>query len=74
MSDNSQPTGRQARRQEPEKAPDPVAEGVYVALEPLMVGAALAFAPGDRVPAEHVNKFSWRDKVRAFDDDTESEG
>jgi hypothetical protein len=67
-------------RQEPAKktakdgTPDPVPEGVYVALEPLMVGVALAFARGDRVPAEHVNKFGWQDKVRAYDDDNESEG
>lgn len=46
--------------------------GVFVAKEPLTVDGALAFAPGDIVPAGHVQKFEWRDKVRDFDDDTES--
>lgn len=42
--------------------------GVFVAKEPLSVDGVLAFAPGDIVPAGHVQKFEWRDKVRAFDD------
>lgn len=42
--------------------------GVFVAKEPLAVDGVLAFNPGDIVPAGHVQRFEWRDKVRAFDD------
>lgn len=57
-----------ARQQTP---PEPVDNGVYVAKEALYVGGARAFAPGDIVPSEHVNRFGWQDKVREFDNEGE---
>jgi hypothetical protein len=42
--------------------------GVFVAKAALYVDGARAFAPGDIVPAEHVERFAWRDLVRDFDD------
>lgn len=56
------------KKQEKAPEPDPVPEGVYVAKEALYVGAARAFAAGDLVPTEHINKFGWQDLVREFDD------
>jgi hypothetical protein len=72
--DTAESREQAAKKPAKDETPEPVPEGVYVALEPLQIGVALAFAPGDRVPAEHVNKYRWQDKVRAFDDDPESEG
>lgn len=51
-----------------QNAEDAPLTGVFVAKEPLTVDGVLAFAPGDIVPAGHVQRFEWRDKVRAFDD------
>lgn len=48
--------------------PEPVELGVYVAKEALYVDGARAFAPGDIVPSEHINRFGWQDLVREFDD------
>lgn len=59
-------TGRQADDDAP-------LTGVYVATEPLAVGGVVAFQPGDIVPAGHVQRFEWRDKVRDFDDNSEGE-
>jgi len=62
--------GQQSKpEQTPKKQapPEPVEHGVYVAKEALYVGGARAFAPGDIVPSEHVNKFGWQDLVREFD-------
>lgn len=56
---------REAKKQAP---PEPVEHGVYVAKEALYVGGARAFAPGDIVPSEHINRFGWQDLVREFDD------
>ena len=55
-----------------EQSNDKTSSGVFVARVPLHVDGALAFTPGDIVPAGHVTKFGWRDKVRDFDDDTET--
>ncbi len=43
------------RRAEPE---------YVVAIAPLFVGSAPAHQPGDRVPAENVERNGWQDKVR----------
>ncbi len=41
------------------------AEAEYVvAIAPLFVGSAPAHQPGDRVPAENVERNGWQDKVR----------
>ncbi len=47
--------GVEARRAEPE---------YVVAIAPLFVGSAPAHQPGDRVPAENVQRNGWQDKVR----------
>ncbi len=47
--------GVEARRLEPE---------YVVAIAPLFVGSAPAHQPGDRVPAENVERNGWQDKVR----------
>ncbi len=47
--------GVEARRAEPE---------YVVAIAPLFVGSAPAHQPGDRVPAENVERNGWQDKVR----------
>jgi hypothetical protein len=60
----SQP--RAPKKQAP--PPEPVDNGVYVAKESLYVGGARAFATGDIVPSEHINKFGWQALVREFDD------
>jgi hypothetical protein len=59
---------REAQKKQAPPPPEPVEHGVYVAKEALYVGGARAFAPGDIVPSEHVNKFGWQDLVREFDD------
>jgi hypothetical protein len=56
------------KRQEPREDVPP--EGVYEATGPLLVGGVLAFNEGDRVPAGHVNRFEWQDKVRRVDDES----
>jgi hypothetical protein len=63
-------TGEQAGKQQDSKqtAEEQPLTGVYVATEPLTVDGALAFAPGDIVPAGHVQRFGWRDQVRPFDE------
>ncbi|WP_101791030.1 hypothetical protein [Nonomuraea indica] len=52
----------------------------YIAVEPLYIDDQFSRAhnPGDRVPADHVDRFGWRDKVRrpdqpASDDHNEPE-
>lgn len=65
----SAPRRGAARQQTP--PPEPVDNGVYVAKEALYVGGARAFAPGDIVPSDHVNKFGWQDLVREFDNEGE---
>lgn len=62
-------TGETGKQQDSKQtAEEQPLTGVYVATEPLTVDGALAFAPGDIVPAGHVQRFEWQDKVRAFDD------
>jgi hypothetical protein len=65
--DEGQPQ-RQAPKKQAPPPPEPVELGVYVAKEALYVDGARAFAAGDIVPAEHVNKFGWQALVREFDD------
>lgn len=67
-------TAAKAAEKAETEADDAPLTGVYVATEPLTVGGVLAFAPGDIVPAGHVERFEWRDKVRDFDDNNEGEG
>lgn len=62
-------TARKATEKPQETSTDAPLTGVFVASEPLFVGGVLAFNTGDIVPAGHVTKFEWRDKVRDFDDD-----
>jgi DNA replication initiation complex subunit (GINS family) len=66
--DEAQTPRKQPAKEQAPPEPKPVPEGVYVAKEPLTVNGALAFASGDRVPAEHVNKFGWQAQVRPFDE------
>ncbi len=47
--------GVEVRRAEPD---------YVVAIAPLFVGSAPAHQPGDRVPAENVERNGWQDKVR----------
>jgi hypothetical protein len=39
------------------------APAYYIADEPLFIGIARAHNPGDLVPADHVERYGWRDKV-----------
>lgn len=66
--DEGQARREQAPKKQPVREPEPVEFGVYVAKEALYVDGARAFASGDIVPAEHVNRFGWQDLVREFDD------
>ena len=59
---------REATKKQAPPPPEPVELGVYVAKEALYVDGARAFAAGDIVPSEHINRFGWQDKVREFDD------
>lgn len=67
MTGQSESAPRRAARQQAPPA-EPVENGVYVAKEALYVGGARAFAAGDIVPSEHINRFGWQDLVREFDD------
>lgn len=62
--------GKSSRQDEQAKATDeqPLV-GVYEATETLFIEGVRAFNEGDRVPAEHVSKFDWRDKVRRIDEE-----
>lgn len=40
-----------------------MAEKKFIAKEPLFIGRARAFNTGDPVPAGHVEKYDWADKV-----------
>lgn len=48
------------------KTPEPkqTVESVMVATEPLSIDGVPAFNPGDPVPAEHVQRNGWEDKVK----------
>jgi hypothetical protein len=65
----SKQTSRNAEQETPPRPP------YYIAVEPLFIDGsqfARAHNPGDHVPADHVEKYSWRDLVRppdGYDDD-----
>jgi hypothetical protein len=66
-------TGEQAGKQTEQKQAKAADErplvGVYEATEDLFINGVRAFNTGDRVPAEHVSKFDWADKVRRIDEE-----
>ena len=45
----------------------------YLAKEPLFIGRARAFNPGDPVPAKHVETYGWDDLVEVEGHDTDDQ-